>query len=116
MVKEVDTDLLQSEAQYSAPKPPPFKFHTAGGRSFSVSSEALKRARSLLGDPDIGAFLNEGDAFDMGFSVFEDIIFDEASSNKENSFYTAFTHPEASKCKHISKTFISPLKLSANHV
>ncbi|KAG6735265.1 hypothetical protein POTOM_062196 [Populus tomentosa] len=93
----VNTDLLQPEAQYSAPKPPPFKFHTAGGRSFSVSSEALKRARSLPGDPDIGAFLNEGDAFDMGLSVFEDIIFDEASSNKENSFYSAFTHPEASK-------------------
>ncbi|KAL9336986.1 hypothetical protein Peur_071474 [Populus x canadensis] len=116
LVKEVNTDLLQPEAQYSAPKPPPFKFHTAGGRSFSFSIEALKRARSLLGDPDIGTFLNEGDAFDMGLSVFEDIIFDEASSNKENSCYSAFTHPEASKSKHMSKTFISPLKLSANHV
>uniref|UniRef100_A0A3N7G3B6 Uncharacterized protein n=4 Tax=Populus trichocarpa TaxID=3694 RepID=A0A3N7G3B6_POPTR len=43
LVKEVDTDLLQPEAQYSAPKPPPFKFHTtgAGGRSFSVQGVFL---------------------------------------------------------------------------
>ncbi|KAJ6316002.1 hypothetical protein OIU78_019307 [Salix suchowensis] len=61
--------LIQPEPPYSyLPVPPPFKFHSAGGRSLSVSSEALKRVRSILGDPDIGAFLNEGDAFDMGLS------------------------------------------------
>ncbi|KAB5552208.1 hypothetical protein DKX38_009519 [Salix brachista] len=47
------------------------KFLSAGGRSLSVSSEALKRARSLLGDPDIGTFLNVGDAVDQGLSVFK---------------------------------------------
>ncbi|KAH8489969.1 hypothetical protein H0E87_025256 [Populus deltoides] len=111
LTKEVNTNLLEPEIQ----KPPPIKFHTAGGRSLSVSSEALKRARSLLGDPDLGTFLNEGDAVDQGLSVFEGSGFGDASSNKENGFYSAFTHPRASS-KHISKTFISPLKSSANHV
>lgn len=41
---------------------PPIKFHTAGGRSISVSGEALKRARSLLGDPDKGEVSTEPDA------------------------------------------------------
>lgn len=69
LVKEVNTDLMQPEPPYSyLPVPPPFKIHAAGGRSLSVSSEALKRVRSLLGDPDIRAFLNEGDAFDTGLS------------------------------------------------
>jgi breast cancer 2 susceptibility protein len=76
----------------------------------------MERARSLLGDPeDIGTFLNEGDAVDQGLSVFEGSGFGDASSNKENVFYSAFTHPRASS-KHISKTFISPLKSSANYV
>ncbi|CAK7343756.1 unnamed protein product [Dovyalis caffra] len=116
LAKEVNTNLSRSEIQNSAPKPPPIKFHTAGGRSLSVSSEALKRARSLLGDPDIETFLNQGDAVEPGLSVFEDSSFKDASSNKENYFYSAFTHPISSKSKHISKTFISPLKSSANHV
>ncbi|KAL8161901.1 hypothetical protein V2J09_013390, partial [Rumex salicifolius] len=34
----------------STVKAPPIKFHTAGGRSISVSVDALKRAKSLLGD------------------------------------------------------------------
>jgi breast cancer 2 susceptibility protein len=77
----------------------------------------MERARSLLGDPeDIGTFLNEGDAVDQGLSVFEDGRFGDASSNKENDFYSAFTYTRASKSKHISRTFISPPKSSANHV
>ena len=77
----------------------------------------MERARSLHGDPeDIGTFLNEGDAVDQGLSVFEDGRFGDASSNKENDFYSAFTHAIASKIKPISRTFISPLKSSANHV
>ncbi|KAJ6401691.1 hypothetical protein OIU84_016981 [Salix udensis] len=112
---EVNTNLLEPKIQNPAPKPLPIKFHTAGGRSLSVSSEALKRARSLLGDPDLETFLNEEDAVDQGLSVFEDSRFGDASSNKENEFYSTFNYPRASN-KHISKTFISPLKSSANHV
>ncbi|KAJ6680810.1 BREAST CANCER TYPE 2 SUSCEPTIBILITY PROTEIN BRCA2 [Salix purpurea] len=112
---EVNTNLLEPKIQNPAPKPLPIKFHTAGGRSLSVSSEALKRARSLLGDPDLETFLNEEDAVDQGLSVFEDSRFGDASSNKENEFYSTFTYPRDSN-KHISKTFISPLKSSANHV
>lgn len=116
LMNEVNPNLLQSEIQNSDPKPPPIKFHTAGGRSLSVSSEALKRARSLLGDPDLGTFLNGGDAVDSAFSVFQDSRFNDASSNKEKDFYSAFTHPGAAKSKHISKTFISPLKSTLNQV
>ncbi|KAJ6343075.1 hypothetical protein OIU76_004919 [Salix suchowensis] len=112
---EVNTNLLEPKIQNPAPKPLPIKFHTAGGRSLSVSSEALKRARSLLGDPDLETFLNEEDVVDQGLSVFEDSRFGDASSNKENEFYSTFTYPRDSN-KHISKTFISPLKSSANHV
>ncbi|RDX88899.1 Protein BREAST CANCER SUSCEPTIBILITY 2-like B, partial [Mucuna pruriens] len=46
-------------------KQAPIKFHTAGGRSISVSNDALLRARSLLGDPDVGDLFEGGDA---GFS------------------------------------------------
>jgi breast cancer 2 susceptibility protein len=77
----------------------------------------MERASCLLGDPeDMGTFLNEGDAVDQGLSVFEDGRFGDASSNKENDFYSAFTHTRASKSKHISRTFISPPKSPANHV
>ncbi|GFP92770.1 protein breast cancer susceptibility 2 homolog b [Phtheirospermum japonicum] len=43
----------------AAAKPPPVKFLTSGGRSISVSNDALQRARSLLGNPEVGSFLND---------------------------------------------------------
>jgi len=48
-------------------KQTPIKFHTAGGRSISISSDALQRARTLLGDPDVGDLFEGRDA---GGSVF----------------------------------------------
>lgn len=42
-----------------AAKQAPIKFSTAGGRSISISSDALQRARSLLGDPDLGDFFDD---------------------------------------------------------
>ncbi|KAJ6381511.1 hypothetical protein OIU77_030234 [Salix suchowensis] len=89
------------------------KNNGAIGDDVPFPSEALKRARSLL---DIGTFLNVGDAVDQGLSVFQDSRFGDAPSKKENDFYSAFAHPRASKSKHFSATFISPLKSSANHV
>lgn len=50
-------------------KQAPIKFHTAGGRSISVSNDALQRARSLLGDPDVGDLFEEGDPGNSVFSL-----------------------------------------------
>lgn len=97
---------------HSVPKTPSIKFHTAGGKSISVSSDALQRARSLLGDPDLGSFLNEGDAGEPVFSIFKDRKSD-GNSNKENCQDTYVSHQEIVKSKRISKNFISPLSTSS---
>lgn len=57
-----DVDLHRSESKKNsdsvrtATKSSPVKFHTAGGRSISVSSDALKRAKSLLGNLEFDSF------------------------------------------------------------
>ncbi|KAK8561593.1 hypothetical protein V6N13_149242 [Hibiscus sabdariffa] len=96
----------------SVPKPPPIKFHTAGGRSLSVSSDALKRARSLLGDPELGDLFDEMEQETPPFTVYREENFNDASSNKENCYFTSFPHQGAMKSKNISKDFTSPLKSS----
>lgn len=98
---------------HSVPKPPSIKFHTAGGKSISVSSDALQRARSLLGDPDLGSFLNEGDSGEPVFSIFKDRKSD-GNSNKENGQDTYVSHQEIVKSKSISKNFISPLQSTSS--
>ncbi|KAE9608508.1 hypothetical protein Lalb_Chr08g0236481 [Lupinus albus] len=45
------------------------KFHTACGRSISISNYALQRARSLLGEPHLGDFFDGGDVSDSIFSL-----------------------------------------------
>ncbi|XP_012089778.1 protein BREAST CANCER SUSCEPTIBILITY 2 homolog B isoform X2 [Jatropha curcas] len=112
----VTPNLLQSELHNSTPKPPPIKFHTAGGRSLSVSSDALERAKSLLGDPDLGTFLNEDDAVDPAHTVSKVCRLSDASVMREANFHSAFTYPCAAKSKHIGKSFVSPLKSSSNQV
>ncbi|KAJ0653655.1 putative breast cancer type 2 susceptibility protein [Helianthus annuus] len=80
---------------------PAIKFQTAGGRSIKVSGHALKQARSLLGDPDLGNFFKEGNAI---FS---------SDMNKENNVNTSFSDyiPKGkSKAKQMSNNFISPLR------
>ncbi|KAI3474242.1 hypothetical protein Pfo_029030 [Paulownia fortunei] len=80
----------------SAPKPPPVKFHTAGGRSISVSSDALKRARSLLGNPECDSFLNEASTADPLFSVIDDGK-PSCSSNQKNGYIPqGILHPPRS--------------------
>ncbi|XP_048225875.1 protein BREAST CANCER SUSCEPTIBILITY 2 homolog B isoform X1 [Ricinus communis] len=112
----VNPNLLQSEVHNSITKPPSIKFHTAGGRSLSVSSDALKRAKSLLGDPDLGNFLNEEDVVDPALSVFNENRLNDTSSTKETDFRSTFTYPGIAKSKYISKVFISPLKSSSHQV
>ncbi|KAL4587138.1 hypothetical protein LXL04_000004 [Taraxacum kok-saghyz] len=87
----------------SASRPPPIKFQTAGGRSVKVSGDALKRARTLLGDPDIGNFLNEGDAFSSNNNLGKNML------NKENNLCSSFSD-DKSKSKQKSNYFISPVK------
>ncbi|MBA0814860.1 hypothetical protein Gohar_020659 [Gossypium harknessii] len=104
---ENDSTPMHSKMFDSAPKPPPIKFHTAGGRSLSVSSDALKRARSLLGDPVLGNFFGEMDQEVPPFTVYKEENFNDASLNKENCFFTSFP-----VSKDTSKDFTSPLKSS----
>ncbi|MCD9644330.1 hypothetical protein HAX54_032516 [Datura stramonium] len=63
---------LVADFLHCADKPPPIKFHTAGGRSISVSCEALKRARSLLGDLELECLVDETDVADPLFSFSKD--------------------------------------------
>lgn len=109
-------NLVQPEMYNSALKPPPIKFHTAGGRSISVSSDALKRARSLLGDPELGTFLNEGDGNDSVFSFSKETRFNGASSNDGNDPCTPFSYKEMAESKNTLKVFVSPLRSSTYQV
>ncbi|XP_059463227.1 protein BREAST CANCER SUSCEPTIBILITY 2 homolog B isoform X2 [Corylus avellana] len=112
---QANPNVMQPEMQSSALKPPPIKFHTAGGRSISVSSDALKRARSLLGDPELGTFLNEEDADDSLFS-FSEARFNDILSNEGNDPCTPFYCEEMANNKNSSKSFVTPLRSSSNQV
>lgn len=111
---EAIPNLLQFDVGSSVFKPAPIKFSTAGGRSISISSDALQRARSLLGDPESSAFSDEGN---LGSS-------DLPSVKSKKNYYKSFDRkydPCASvypnntaKSINKSKSFISPLR-SASH-
>ncbi|XP_065852244.1 protein BREAST CANCER SUSCEPTIBILITY 2 homolog B [Euphorbia lathyris] len=109
----VNPNAFQSEIQNSTSILPPIKFQTAGGRSLSVSSDALERAKSLLGGPDVGSFLNEEDRVDTSLSVFNVNKSNDTSSHKAANF-RSFTYPGAAKSKHISKSFVPPLRSTGN--
>lgn len=103
----------QIEVPNKASKPPPIKFHTAGGRSLSVSSDALQRARSLLGDPELGSFLDEGDMDCPTFTVYKENMGNATPSNGKDTFHTPSFNKEESTTKHTSKSFVSPLRSSS---
>ncbi|XP_057983241.1 protein BREAST CANCER SUSCEPTIBILITY 2 homolog B-like [Malania oleifera] len=98
----------------SALKPPPIKFHTAGGRSISVSSDALRRARSLLGDPELGTFLEEGNAEYPKFSSIKVGMIEDNSFKNENDPNASFTYQETAKRKQMTRSFASPLHSASN--
>lgn len=104
--------LKQSKMYNPTPNPPPIKFLTAGGRSISVSSDALQRARTLLGDPELGTSLNEGDEDDLIPSFLKG-SFRDVSSNKENNTDASLSQE---KSKHALKSFISPIQSFPNLV
>ncbi|XVF55023.1 hypothetical protein PTKIN_Ptkin06aG0003200 [Pterospermum kingtungense] len=113
---ENDSTPVHSKLFGSVPKPAPIKFHTAGGRSLSVSTDALKRARSLLGDPELGNFFGEMDEEVPPFTVCKEGELNDASSNKENHIFTSFSHEGNITSKYTSKDFISPLKSSFKQI
>ncbi|KAI3994358.1 hypothetical protein MKX01_012615 [Papaver californicum] len=86
--KEVLPSIMASEMHNSSSKPSAIKFQTAGGRSISISNDALRRARSLLGDSEIDVLSNEGSLYSPGFSSFEkENPFDKTPLNKEGDPY-----------------------------
>ncbi|XP_056170255.1 protein BREAST CANCER SUSCEPTIBILITY 2 homolog B-like isoform X2 [Syzygium oleosum] len=95
-------------------KPAPIKFQTAGGRSISISGDALKRARSLLGDPELGDFLNEGNFDSRPFSFLNERETGDNSSNKENDSSLFSLCQGTPKRNHMSNGFITPLRSSSN--
>lgn len=101
-------DFMQSES-----KPPPIRFHTAGGRSISVSSDALQRARSLLGDHDVGAHDNNENANDNLFSFTGGRECKDISQDKENDSVTPFSHLRIGSGQSMSKNFTSPLQIDS---
>lgn len=109
-------NIMEPEMHSSALKPPPIKFHTAGGRSLSVSGDALKRAMSLLGDPELGTFLNEGDADDSIFSFSKETRLTGTSSNDGNDPRTPIYSGKMENCKNMPNIFISPLRSSSYQV
>ncbi|KAK3032866.1 hypothetical protein RJ639_037043 [Escallonia herrerae] len=95
---------------HSASRQPLIKFHSAGGRSISVSSDALRRARSLLGDPELGAFLDGGDAGNPSFSSYKESISDYSSVDKDNEPSIPLPDQGTAKNKHMPNNFVSPLR------
>ncbi|TMX03981.1 hypothetical protein EJD97_012552 [Solanum chilense] len=106
---------LVADFLHSADKPPPIKFHTAGGRSITVSCEALKRAKSLLGDLELGCLVEEKDMADPLLSFSEDQkSVDQVSTKKFNSD-TPVSLLSAAKGSGSSSLFTSPLRSTLYH-
>lgn len=92
-----------------SPKPHPIKFQTAGGRSISVSSDALQRAKSLLGDTEHSNFLDEKDAASPLFSFSDDRKSNSNLSIKKRKSCTP-SYQCTSNGVSSSSRFTSPLK------
>jgi len=96
-------------------KQAPIKFQTASGRSLSISGDALKRARRLLGDPDLGDFFDGGDSL---FSFLDQgqtsTITSSVERSESKNTHTPLVHqmtPE-NHPNHMSKSFTYPLQPS----
>ncbi|KAK8468330.1 hypothetical protein PHAVU_006G005800 [Phaseolus vulgaris] len=90
-------------------KQAPIKFHTAGGRSISISSDALKRARSLLGDPDVGDLFEGRDVGDSGFSF---PLKRQTDTAAPSDCSTPLVRPVTSGSNFKTKSFTFPLQSS----
>ncbi|KAL1549093.1 protein BREAST CANCER SUSCEPTIBILITY 2 B-like [Salvia divinorum] len=81
------------ECMTAASELPQVKFQTAGGRSISVSSDALQRAKSLLGNLEVDSFLNEASTANPLFSVIDGKP--SCLSNQNDDFTTPFLRHQA---------------------
>ncbi|KAG2394339.1 Protein BREAST CANCER SUSCEPTIBILITY 2-like protein [Vigna angularis] len=90
-------------------KQAPIKFRTAGGRSISISSGALRRARSLLGDSDVGDLFEGGNA---GDSVFSFPLKRQTDAAAPSDYSTPVVHGMASDSNFKTKSFTFPMKSS----
>ncbi|KAL2340475.1 hypothetical protein Fmac_008415 [Flemingia macrophylla] len=103
----------EKEANCSAVNQAPIKFNTAGGRSISVSNEALKRARSLLCDPDVGDLFEGGGAGNSIFSFPFEGQTNNVDSRERGDCNTPLVHGvAASVCNCVTKSFTYPLESS----
>nr|CAD1839858.1 unnamed protein product [Ananas comosus var. bracteatus] len=98
---------------------PPIMFQTARGRSVSISSDALQRARSLLGDSDLGVLQNDIKAsHPLTFDPKDEKSFDGISRNKENITFDPFQDIPASKNVLTNLSYFLPVhdadQLNAN--
>lgn len=105
-----------SRLHNSVTTPSPIKFQTAGGRSISVSSDALQRARSLLGDPELEIVFDTGNAGDLEVPFSERKRLADSSLNKENDPQSSLSRQETAKSKLMSKSFISPMRSSSEQM
>ncbi|KAF4401372.1 hypothetical protein G4B88_001566 [Cannabis sativa] len=112
-LSEAKPYLTPSRMYNSATKTPPVKFQTAGGKAISVSSDALKRARSLLGDPELGNFLEIGDADETELSFSKNKMMVDSGLRKDNDPPTSVNHQGTGKNNSMPKSFISPLRSSS---
>ncbi|KAI9094810.1 hypothetical protein K1719_026616 [Acacia pycnantha] len=106
---------VQPERYDSTCKEGSVKFLTAGGRSLSVSNDALQRARNLLGDPDLGGLFDEQDAGNAIFSFSKQRQSDSNASYVENDPRTPLYHHIKDKSKYMTQSFTSPMK-SSGHI
>ncbi|KAH0930967.1 hypothetical protein HID58_008084 [Brassica napus] len=98
---------------YTSAVVPPTMFQTAGGKTLSVSVQALKRARNLLGDPESGTLFDDvaaGDQFATPQKVQR--LGDTAIKNRNaNTGYNAYEGKTSNK--HTATSFVSPLRSSS---
>ncbi|KAK9699195.1 hypothetical protein RND81_08G159400 [Saponaria officinalis] len=108
-------NLIRHDISDSSVKSSGFKFQTAGGRSISVSSDALKRAKNLLGDPEIGSLLDEEDAGAPVLSFCKSGNLDSSLLNKENKI-GYLGHHQLERSVQNPKAFVSPMKQSSDRM
>lgn len=107
-----DGNVIDQKVHDVHKKSAPIKFQTAGGKSISISTDALKRARNLLGDPEIGNFLGEVDPNDKGLAFVDGRRSSSNSSRRENESPNLILSGGTQFKKDTSGTFVSPLKAS----
>ncbi|XP_073225419.1 protein BREAST CANCER SUSCEPTIBILITY 2 homolog B-like isoform X2 [Cicer arietinum] len=114
-----DNKIVQPDSVSGGAKQAPIKFQTAGGRSISISGDALKRARNLLGDPDLGDFFDVGDSlFSFPDKRQTNAITSSGGRSDCSSTTNHLVHqmtPESNhngKHNHMTKSFTHPLQPS----